>query len=70
MFVEVDVADVQVEGFSYTNAEGYKEYVILPTVGTRYVVVKDSAGAKISLYRDDLTKLITALQAAHDHLAK
>lgn len=69
MFIKVDDPRPQgeVEGFSYTNAIGYEEHVILNTPENVTVFVRDSIGAKAEIYIEDIAKLIMALQAAEKH---
>lgn len=68
MFVRVDeeIAEYKIEGFSYENAEGSLEYV----VAGNCAVVKDSTGCSVTIFTEDIPKLIKALQAAYDHIQK
>jgi hypothetical protein len=66
MFKRVDEQEprVQIDGFSYMNTNGSLEYV---HCGTGIIEVEDSSGGKAVIWREDVPKLILALQAAYDH---
>jgi len=67
MYKRVDVEDEVVEGFSYRNHHGEIEIVGLDLESTLYVSINSSEGDVVHLYKEDIPKLIKALQAAYDH---
>lgn len=61
----VDVeGDVKIEGYSYENICGGIEHVTIPDKG---VVDVWAEADYVSIYTEDIPKLIKALEAAYNH---
>lgn len=68
MFIPVvEDGSNEVEGFSYTNINGNVEKVHLNT-GLSYVTLTDIGENDFDVYKEDIPKLIKALQAAYNHV--
>lgn len=69
MFKSVDEESIdEIEGFSYLNKDGDKEFVELDW---SYVVLRGGGGDGLdAIYYEDIPKMILALQAAYDHNLK
>ena len=71
MYLRVDEVVEDIRGYSYKTREGLEEYVTLnyndciPTVS-----ITDSSGDCVIIYKEDISNLIKALQAAYDHKGK
>lgn len=67
MFKRVDVTgNEKLEGFSYINKDGEEESVSLP-IGFYGLVVISVNGNKVRIYKDDIPKLIKALEAVYNY---
>lgn len=66
MFKRVDGPRTDVAGFSYENKSGFLEFVHKEDADG-VCVVQDSNRCKAYVYKEDIPKLILALQAAYDH---
>lgn len=63
-FKRVDKTGPKYDGFMYDSQSGIPEYVIL---GAGCVVIEDSCGEKVTVYKEDIPNLMKALQAAYDY---
>lgn len=67
MFKRVDVTgDEKLEGFSYLNKEGEEEFVSLP-YGIDGVINISIDKEIVCVYKEDLPKLIKALEAVYNY---
>jgi hypothetical protein len=71
MFINIGEKPAEpIEGFVYTNRSGDEEFVhVGPHVGDG-VDIEDSTTKKVTIFTEDIPKLIKALQAAYSHLTK
>lgn len=67
MFKRVDVTgNEKLEGFSYLNQGGDEEYVSLPAGPSNIVTISIDRGDSV-VYKDDIPKLIKALEAVYNY---
>lgn len=71
MFVKVDVSQEEqvIEGFSYTDNEGDEETVRIGSTLESGIVITNSIGREVTIFGEDIPKLISALQAVLNHFA-
>jgi len=66
MFKRVDVTgDEKLDGFSYINKDGVEESVSLPDGGDVVAISVDNY--KTYIYKEDIPKLIKALEAVYNY---
>lgn len=69
MFVRVDDDSIkeEINGYAYANKNGDIETVSIEGHYKDIITLKDSEGDEICVYKDDIQKLIKALEAAYNH---
>lgn len=67
MFKRVDVTgDEKLDGFSYINQDGDEESVSLPAGPSNLVTIYIDRGDSV-VYKEDIPKLIKALEAVYNY---
>lgn len=64
MYKRVDGTEDEFEGFSYLDVNGDEEFV---SIVYDCVTIKDSSHNQVNIYKNDVPKLIKALQSAYEY---
>lgn len=67
MYKNIDDENPTYEGFYYCNKFGHKEYVKLHSIENIVEITLELEDDGTQIYKEDIPKLIRALQAAYDY---